>query len=99
MQIDWDPGKAKRNLVKHGISFDEASEVFADQFAITVSDLKHSENEDREQTIGLSTRLRVLMVVHTLRKGKTIWIISARKATRREVNDYEAELKNRIKKH
>lgn len=96
MRFDWDPDKAKRNLAKHGVSFEEACEPFFDAFVILIDDEAHSQDEDRYIAIGMSSKNRVLFVVHTIRAGDTIWIISARKATRREVTDYEAEVKERL---
>ena len=96
MIFDWDAGKAKRNLAKHGVSFEEASEALFDPLSITIDDVTHSDNEDRYQTIGQSGRRRVLFVIHTKREGNVVWIISARKADRQEVRDYEAEIEERF---
>jgi uncharacterized protein len=96
VRFDWDPGKAKSNLAKHRVSFEEACEVFFDPFVITMEDDKHSANEDRQISIGIASKRRVLFVVHTLRDGDTVWIIGARKATKREVTDYEDEIKERL---
>jgi len=96
MKFDWDADKAKANLDKHGISFEEACGVFYDPFAITVDDMEHSVAEVRKKTVGLSVRLRVLIVVHTDKIDDNIRIISARKASRQEVTDYEEEVKERL---
>lgn len=96
MKFDWNPAKAAVNVRKHGVSFEEASEVFFDPFMITVDDHEHSQEEQRERSIGVSARRRVLLVVHTRREVDMIRIISARKATRQEVQDYEAEVKERL---
>ena len=88
IKFDWDPRKARRNLLKHGIDFDEASTVFADTLSITIPDPDHSEDEERWVTMGLSNRQRLLVVVHT-EEEETIRIISARSADRLERRKYE----------
>ncbi|HKA54662.1 MAG TPA: BrnT family toxin [Candidatus Binatia bacterium] len=88
MKFEWDPRKARRNLRKHGIDFDEASTVFADILSITIPDPDHAEDEERWVTMGLSNRQRLLVVVHT-EEGETIRIISARTADRLERRKYE----------
>lgn len=85
----WDKKKALLNKRKHGISFEEAQTVFYDENAIEFFDPDHSETEDRFLMLGLSVRLRVLVVCHCVREEKTvIRIISARKATRYEEQNY-----------
>jgi uncharacterized protein len=79
MLCEWDDAKAKSNLNKHGVSFDEAATVFEDYFALTVNDPEHSFAEDRYITIGLSQLNRALVVVNSQRIDN-IRIISARKA-------------------
>ena len=97
MKVDWDVRKAATNLRKHGVSFEEAASVLFSDFAITTPDVKHSDEGDaRERTIGISQRLRVLVVVHTERVDGLIRIISARKATRQEASDYAEEVKIRF---
>ena len=81
--FEWDRKKARSNLAKHRVSFDEASTAFRDALSITISDPLHSEDEDRFVLIGYSNRSRLLVVVHTDR-GDRIRIISARPATKRE---------------
>ena len=88
LTFEWDHPKARSNLRKHGVSFEEASTVFADPAALTIDDPLHSDEEDRSVTLGQSTRRRLLVVVFTER-GDKIRIISARVATRRERTDYE----------
>jgi uncharacterized DUF497 family protein len=85
---EWDPRKARRNLQKHGVSFDEATSVFLDPIAFTFSDPDHSEAEDREITVGTSGKGRVIFVSHCEVAGR-VRIISARKATRKERGQYE----------
>jgi uncharacterized DUF497 family protein len=84
----WDASKARRNLAKHSVSFEESSTVFADQRSLTIPDPTHSQTEERFVTIGLSHRGKLLVVVHTER-GDNIRIISARAASRRERKSYE----------
>jgi uncharacterized DUF497 family protein len=85
----WDPRKAAANRRKHGVSFEEAQTVFLDEQALVVEDPDHSETEERFILVGLSSAIRVLTVVHCERShGDEIRIISARKATRREQNEY-----------
>ncbi len=87
MTYEWDPAKAASNLRKHGVSFAEGASVFLDPLAVTFDDPDHSDEEDREITIGVSSELRVLFVSNCAR-GDRIRIISARKATRRERKQY-----------
>ena len=86
--FEWDPAKAQSNLVKHGVSFAEAASVFRDTMSVTVPDRAHSEREERFITIGLSSRRRLLVIVHA-DPGERIRIISVRRATRRETRMYE----------
>jgi uncharacterized protein len=87
-KFEWDEQKAAGNLLKHGVSFDEAVSVFGDAQALTFSDPDHSESEHRSRTYGTSHTPRLLVVVHTDRRNG-IRIISARKATRYEKSIYE----------
>ena len=87
-QFVWYPAKARSNLQKHQVSFDEASTIFDDPQYITFLDEEHSEGEERYITIGLSNQGRLLMVAHTER-NEEIRIISARKATRNEEKFYQ----------
>ena len=88
MDFQWDPGKAKSNLRKHGVSFDEAASVFFDSLAVSGNDPDHSIDESRYVTFGLSSRGRLLTVIHTVR-ADSIRILSARRATRTERKLYE----------
>ena len=88
IKFEWNPRKARRNLRKHGIGFDEASTVFADTLSISIPDPSHSEDEERWVTMGLSNRRRLLVVVHT-EEGEMFRIISARTADRLERRKYE----------
>ncbi len=89
LRVLWDEDKNGLNKKKHGVSFEEAQMVFYDDSAIEFFDPDHSEEEDRFLMLGMSARLRVLVVCHCLREsGSVIRIISARKATRKEEAQY-----------
>jgi uncharacterized DUF497 family protein len=88
VDFQWDLGKARSNLRKHGVSFDEAASVFFDPLAVSGNDPDHSIDESRYVTFGLSSRGRLLAVIHTVR-ADSIRIISARRATRNERRLYE----------
>jgi uncharacterized DUF497 family protein len=85
---EWDPEKGAANFKKHRVTFEEAASVFLDPAALTFWDPDHSEQEDREITIGRSARQRVLFIAHAAREGR-VRIISARRATRQERRQYE----------
>ena len=88
LNFEWNEEKAKSNLKKHRVSFDEATTLFFDPFSITIPDPDHSANERRYIDIGSSDNGRVLVVVYTER-GSNICIISCRKATFSERKLYE----------
>jgi uncharacterized DUF497 family protein len=89
LRFEWDPEKARANERKHGVSFAEAESVFMDDFAVLLDDADHSNGEDRFLILGISSNMRVLVVSHCYRKAAdVIRIISARKATRKETDDY-----------
>jgi uncharacterized DUF497 family protein len=88
MQFGWDPKKAKSNLRKHGVSFEEAATALGDPMAATGTDPDNSISEKRYVTFGFSEKGRLVVVSHT-EKGETIRIISARKASRGERELYE----------
>ena len=88
MNFEWDPSKARQNLRKHQVSFEEAATVFGDPLAITYPDPDHSTSEQRFITIGLSSANRALIVAHADR-GEKIRIITARRTTQRERRHYE----------
>lgn len=90
--FEWDERKAKINLDKHGISFDEARTVFNDPMLLTYPDEYHSDDEERLISIGYSSRQRILLVVHTEQNTNDellIRIISSRRATAIERKVYE----------
>ncbi len=89
IRFDWDNSKANENFKKHKVSFIEAKTVFIDQNARLIFDPDHSNNEDRFILLGVSSSLRLIAVCHCYRENsKTIRIISARKATKNEKNQY-----------
>lgn len=87
-KFEWDDQKAASNLLKHGVSFDEAVSVFGDALALTFADPDHADVEDRSRTYGISSKARLLVIIHTVRRNG-IRIISARKATKYEKGIYE----------
>ena len=94
LHFTWDGAKARANMAKHGISFEEAETAFSDEDAIVLSDPDHSGLEERFLLIGLSVALRVLVVVHCEPDhAGAIRMISARRATRSERGQYTARWK------
>ena len=88
IRFEWNNLKALANKRKHGVSLEEAQAVFYDEEAVEFDDPDHSQNEDRFIILGMSLKLRVLVISHCVRKGDVIRIISARKATRHEADHY-----------
>lgn len=92
MKFEWDTNKEKINIKKHSVSFERASYVFADQFALSKFDDEHSSDEDRWIILGKSLDETLLLVVHTFRDIdglEFVRIISARKATKKEKQVYQ----------
>jgi len=90
MKFEWDEKKNKSNFKKHGIWFEEAQTVWADNKALEFFDPDHSSEEDRFIRVGLSTDVKVLLIVFCEREARNIIrIISARQATSKEIKDYE----------
>ena len=90
----WDINKNMININKHGVSFKEAASVFSDVDALYFNDEAHSSSEERFIVIGRSKKLKLLMVCHCYRNGDTmIRLISARKANRLEISQYEKEVR------
>lgn len=91
--FEWDARKAKTNLEKHKVSFEEAQTIFIDPLLVTFPDEFHSNAEERFTSIGISAKERLLLVVHTeqeeLKERVVIRIISCRKATTSERMVYE----------
>ena len=84
-RIEWDPAKSALNKRQHGVSFEEALTVFADEHALLLADPDHSSEEDRFILLGFGAFLRMLVVCHCYRHGgQIIRIVSARKATKSE---------------
>lgn len=92
LQFEWDDAKARVNLTKHGVAFDEALSVFADPLARIFDDPDHSDNERRELIIGFSRRPRLLVVGFTERFGR-VRLIHARRATQAERKRHEETFK------
>ena len=92
-KFDWDDAKAKINLVKHKVSFEEGKTIFKDPFLITYPDESHSDDEDRLISIGKSINEKLLLVVHLekieMPNRILIRIISCRRATHNERKLYE----------
>ena len=93
-EFEWDPAKARANLTKHGVSFDEATTVFGDPLSSTFRYPYHSLVEERLVILGMSHRGRLLAVMHTERRrtsdgADVVRIFSAREATRGERMAYE----------
>jgi uncharacterized DUF497 family protein len=86
--FEWNPTKARANLRKHGVSFEEAITVFSDLLSLNMPDPDHSEDEQRYVVLGTSMRGRLLMVAYAERPPRTR-IISARRASRPERRNYE----------
>jgi len=89
MRFEWDREKARGDLRKHGVSFDEAVTIFYDPLSATFDDPDHSTGEQRFITVGHSSRGRLLVASHTERGG-AVRIISARVATAGERKRHES---------
>lgn len=89
LRFEWDKEKNRDNRRKHGVSFEEARTAFFDERAVEFIDEAHSDGEERFLLLGLSAKLRLLLICHCFREGRNaIRIISARKATRNEQKHY-----------
>jgi hypothetical protein len=93
LNFEWDPNKARDNARKHKVTFERAAKVFLDAFQISIFDDEHSEDEERWITTGKNGNEILLVVIHTFSEisdqERTIRIISARKATKKEKKQYE----------
>ena len=91
--FDWDPTKARENVQKHKVSFQHAATVFRDSYALSIFDNDHSQEEDRWITLGRDDHGIIIVVCHTFRQSDKvsafIRIISARKGTKKERQNYE----------
>lgn len=85
--MEWDEGKARTNLDKHGVSFDEAASAFNDPQGLDGEDLRHSATEARRLRLATSNSGRVVVVAYTMR-GRTVRVISVRLAGRKERRRY-----------
>ena len=90
MHFEWDPVKARKNIRKHGVTFEDASSVFYDLLAMTGADPDHSEEEERMVIFGMSSSGRLLVIAH-IERSDAIRIISARVATKHERQIYEED--------
>lgn len=89
LTIEWDARKAAANERKHRVSFEEAKTAFLDENARVIPDPEHSQDEDRFVLLGLSIKLRLLVVIHAYRESDhVIRLISARKADPSERRQY-----------
>jgi len=92
-ELEWDPAKARANLDKHGVSFEEAAGIFLDPHASSLFDRAHADREDRWVTLGAARSGRLLVTIHTFQELSEdrfrIRMISARRATRQERRTYE----------
>ncbi len=89
LTFEWDDAKNAANLVKHGISFEQATEIFQDPLSLTIEDPEHSNHEGRFITIGMTTSGLIAVASHTDRE-ENIRIVSARPATIKERINYES---------
>ena len=93
--FDWDVTKAQTNFKKHKITFEKATEIFYDPLALSLYDDLHSEDEDRWITLGVTKSGTIIVVIHTYKglnsNDVKIRIISARKATKNEIKQYQGE--------
>ena len=95
-QFEWDEGKAAVNFRKHGVSFELACTVFGDPRLVTVADLEHGEREDRWFSVGSASNGALLSIVYLWSESQAetikIRLISARRATQREIRQYRENL-------
>ena len=90
LRFDWDERKNKANRTKHGVWFEEAQSAFDDPHARLFCDPEHSDEEERFVLLGISYAARILIDVHGYRESEDlVRIISARRATKKEVRFYE----------
>ncbi len=94
-QFEWDDVKAAANVRKHGVSFDLARTIFGDPFLLTVSDLQHSDTEERWFSLGRAVNGSMLAVAYLWFEAESVTrvrVISARQATRTEIHEYEESI-------
>ena len=94
VKCEWDDKKAKSNKVKHGVTFDDAASVFEDPLHLSLLDKRYDDFEERWVTIGSTSEGKVFVVVHVYlfdeSGNEQMRIISARKATKKEREQYES---------
>jgi uncharacterized DUF497 family protein len=88
VRFEWHDAKGRENRFRHRVSFEEASTAFGDPLSVTIDNPLHSEGEFRYLLIGMTERLRLVVVAH-VERGDTVRIISARPASARERKTYE----------
>jgi len=91
MKFEWDENKDHKNILKHGISFEDAALIFSDKDSLSIYDEDNSEDEERWITMGVHPNDTIYIVIHTYRKvnhNEYARIISARKATKKEIKQY-----------
>ena len=94
IEFEWDPRKDRANQAKHGVAFSEAATAFYDENGYLLDDPDHSDEDDHFVLLGISSGLRLLVVVHCFRgQDATIRIISARKANPSETTLYDSQLR------
>ena len=91
IEFEWDTLKNKKTINKHGISFEEAAEIFSKPDTIIEYDEDHSDLEDRWNAIGYSTKQRALIVCHCYKENNIIRIITARKASKEDIDFYNEQ--------
>ncbi|WP_353570966.1 BrnT family toxin [Candidatus Albibeggiatoa sp. nov. BB20] len=92
MKFEWNRRKEQINIKKHGVSFSQASSIFSDPYALSQYDDEHSHDEDRWALLGKASNEVILIVVHTMKDAnglEIVRIISARKATKKEIQMYQ----------
>ena len=92
MKFEWDKSKEEVNIQKHNVTFEQASYVFTDKFALNKFDDDHSNSEDRWVILGKSLNETLLLVIYTFRNDdgtEFVRIVSARKATKKEKTAYQ----------
>jgi uncharacterized DUF497 family protein len=92
MKFEWNTQKEQNYILKHGVTFEQASYAFTDPFALNIFDTEHSENEERWAMLRMSLNQVILVVAHTFRNTENIElarIMSAIKATNRELETYQ----------
>jgi uncharacterized DUF497 family protein len=90
LRFEWDAQKARRNVARHSVSFEDAATAFGDPLSVTIYDPDHSDDEDRFILLGSTAAGRLVLVAHAERGAGVVRIISARLASKRERRTYES---------